>query len=247
MDNVAYCDRLCFRIEHSTLTKNSAMIGGAIRIVASLSEVVGCLFAHNSARMSGGALSFETGASHATIDRTSFIQNRAKIGGACSLSVGATVTFDSDLDIVTFARNVAQYGGALSCFGCGNMHFKKPILCKACVDSGLLVHGTIRFEENVALNMGGGMYASGATIEKGSFCANFTGNVALFGAGLALEDCLSFQLGVASYSFTPKFLNNIAHRGGGLYLNAGNDRLEYYQVFLALKLHKLHGCHCHDR
>ena len=86
------------------------------------------------------------------------------------------------------------------------------------------------------------MYASGIAGAKGFLGANFKGNVALFGGGLAVEDCISFPIGVdnafGTLFFRVRencfFLGNVAHRGGGLYVKSGNNRLENYQVIRAL-------------
>ena len=84
------------------------------------------------------------------------------------------------------------------------------------------------------------MYARGAKISK-LLGANFVGNVALFGGGLSLEEGGIFKTGSSSRSSRHQFSDNVAHRGGGLYLKAGNYRLERYQVAVVSSLCERHA------
>ena len=101
-------------------------------------------------------------------------------------------------------------------------------------DLAMNFSGPTTFIQNVALEQGGAVSASGAGVESEISGATFRQNVAAFGGALFLEDCLIFTY-VSNNDVD--FAENIALDGGAVYLDSRHGVLEAYLVCLAVRKH----------
>lgn len=111
-------------IKGASFKGNTAQVGGAVYATGSGTAVTttgdfnpitfeGCLFIENVADTSGGAVNSQLGRDHFV--NTSFVANRAKVGGALQLAGAAS------LDNCTFEDNVSRVGGGSAVFNIGSI------------------------------------------------------------------------------------------------------------------------------
>lgn len=111
-------------IKGADFIRNTAQVGGAVYATGSGTTATatgdfnpvtfeGCFFIENIADISGGAINSQLGRDH-FID-TSFLANRAKVGGALQLAGAAS------LDNCSFEDNVSRVGGGSAVFNIGSI------------------------------------------------------------------------------------------------------------------------------
>ena len=223
----------------------SSTHGGGVYMNDSTANVSGNVFINNSAEQLGGAIYLET--SNADIRGTTFINNRAgTLGGGVYLKT-STVKFSNNL----FGNNTAQYGGGIeaednSSVIATNNTFSRNIanLGGGAVDvfSEVVANFTGNiFEQNTAVEFGGGIYLSNATVNfNNNLVRNNTagqdgGGIEVLNNSNVIATTNIFTRnsagvsggGVFSVSSTVRFSNNLfknnsAQYGGGNAFHYGN-------------------------
>ena len=158
-------------------------------------------FISNTARNNGGAI-FSSQASEITFEGNStvtFKVNIADNGGALCIDDGIIVLF-SEFTNVTFHRNTAYYGGAVS----GNDH----------CNITLTGNSILLFDGNEATQSGGAGYLhyNCASVVQENVVVTFDNNRALYGGALCIRNKTESLFKGNSAAI---FYNNIATVGGG--------------------------------
>ena len=177
---------------------NTASDGGALEASASTLVLIGNVFHNNSATYRGGALFVY--ASNMTFMNTDFSGNFAEFGGAIFLSDNINVVM---LETNRVRKNIATYGGG--------MYVTKTN-----------ISGTATFNNNLAREGGGGIYASGSTFQFKN--TSFKNNSAVDGGGLLLSSDSKLYLQPNTQLC---FISNDAERNGSAIKVEEHDPITY--------------------
>lgn len=175
-------------IRNCTFTGNSGAYGGAVRLEQSgAASFVSCTLTANTATALGGGM--YVWASTPSLNGCAFDNNVAPDSGGIYFGGGATPTLTS----CTIRNHVAPWGAGAGSFEA----------------SPTFVQCT--FQDNAAVNGGGGLYAGGASTPVFTNCT-FQSNSAGFGGGLYCYDGANAQVSGGM------FVQNSSPSGGGVYL-----------------------------
>ena len=225
-----YCSSSTLNInsEYSLFANNFAQdSGGAIHAkdVGNITITGSVTFMKNIAKYGGGAL-FVASVTLILNGKISFIDNKAGIGGALSISgakfliVGEERMANEILsifnDAAKFCRNVAMNGDAANIEA---EHVRVLDTCNGHFNESGITKGVAVFRGNIAFSEGGGMKSddgSDIIIFDGSI--HFENNTAVNGGGMYLSD--NSKLTLSSFTQNVSFiLNHAWSLGGALYID----------------------------
>ena len=188
------------KVSNTTIQNNSTVgDGGAVRVDAGSADFTNTKFSKNLAINDGGAMSIKGG--NVTVRGGSFESNTAKVnGGAIAVETGengsAKLSIDKDADsAVTFSRNTAQNGGAVSLIG----------------DNITAVITGAVFDSNKAAQNGGAIYNNSTGLNNNSTGLTLTGvqiknntaanGSAIYNLGTAALTDVSFDANSGNYIY----------------------------------------------
>ena len=170
-------------------------------------------FIRNRADNCGGVVLISS-SSEIKIAGSSFHSNEAKSGAAIAVLQASSILTDFlpcmsltnkrqtvDYREIRILYNRAEYGGAIYLS-----------------DSKLCFESVTSISHNQAISSGGGIYAVHSSIIIGS-TVNFNGNQAMLGGGVSLTDSKLYDIASEGKVSKVKFLSNVAHTGGAVYIN----------------------------
>lgn len=203
-------------LEGCEFLDNSAFHGGAVHLATLLTArplISNSLFFGNQAASMGGAILLRN-TGMLTLTACNLTENHARIGGGILLTnnamllvrglAGLAPSTRVDLPSV-FHGNQAERGGAVACVGCGDAILQDTVVAN-----------------NVASEIGGGIYGFDTSASLHLLQNRFEGNRAATGGGAAFEAVARVRFTSAEESLRTVFSNNTAASGSALFYVASH-------------------------
>eukprot|EP00210_Caulerpa_lentillifera_P003084 g2946.t1 len=194
-------------IQSSSFHQNTALRGGAVLLHApgeSRCQIQSCLFIENEANVAGGAVGSHNG--HLVVNGSSFIGNRARLGGSLSITEDADLIIGPDMQTglpSIFKSNKAFYGGGIY------VALRSSMTLEA-----------VQFQNNQALRNGGAVRVYDTSYPVVIHGAQFVNNSAMIGGAIGVEAVANFEMD--TFNGVPtRILSNVAAAGGGLLRTTG--------------------------